>query len=158
MYTRKTWKKSRKYHGILSVWKSLFSLIHCQKRVDHLSSILFPFDTPFVREVAFASAASSPPNMDTVGASSCHDSLIFMSTHKATAARCLSRHAVRVAPLRRLALSVLFTTTIATTSYQTTCTVSETTFNKRQHANARSRVESLSRLTHYDMVAARTQP
>ena len=27
-----------------------------------------------------------------VGASSCHDSLIFMSTHKATAARCLSRH------------------------------------------------------------------
>ena len=28
----------------------------------------------------------------TVGASPCHDSLIFMSTHKATAARCLSRH------------------------------------------------------------------
>ena len=27
-----------------------------------------------------------------VGASSCHDSLIFMSTHKATAARCLSHH------------------------------------------------------------------
>ena len=27
-----------------------------------------------------------------VGASSCHDSLIFMSTHKAMAARCLSRH------------------------------------------------------------------
>ena len=27
-----------------------------------------------------------------VGASPCHDSLIFMSTHKATAARCLSRH------------------------------------------------------------------
>ena len=47
--------------------------------------------------------------------------------------------AVRVATLRRLALSVLFT--IATTSYQTTCTVSERTFNKRQHANARYRVD-----------------
>ena len=65
--------------------------------------------------------------------------------------------AVRVATLRRLALSVLFTTTtiestsatstIATTSYQTTCTVSERTFNKRQHANARCRVE-LSLPTH----------
>ena len=32
--------------------------------------------------------------------------------------------------------------TIATNSYQTTCTVSERTFNKRQHANARYRVES----------------
>ena len=30
--------------------------------------------------------------MMVVGASSCHDSLIFMSTHKAMAARCLSRH------------------------------------------------------------------
>ena len=50
--------------------------------------------------------------------------------------------AVRVATLRRLTLSVLFT--IATTSYQTTCTVSERTFNKRQHANARYRVESLT--------------
>ena len=50
--------------------------------------------------------------------------------------------AVRVATLRRLALSVLFT--IATTSYQTTCTVSERTFNKRQHANARYRVESFT--------------
>ena len=50
--------------------------------------------------------------------------------------------AVRVATLRRLALSVLFT--IATTSYQTTCTVSERTFNKRQHANARYRVEFLT--------------
>ena len=51
--------------------------------------------------------------------------------------------AVRMATLRRLALSVLFTrttTTIATNSYQTTCTVSERTFNKRQHANARYRV------------------
>ena len=50
--------------------------------------------------------------------------------------------AVRVAPLRRLALSVLFT--ITTTSYQTTCTISKRTFNKRQHANARYRVESLT--------------
>ena len=50
--------------------------------------------------------------------------------------------AVRVATLRRLALSVLFT--IATTSYQTTCTISERTFNKRQHANARYRVESFT--------------
>ena len=56
--------------------------------------------------------------------------------------------AVCVATLRRLALSVLFT--IATTSYQTTCTVSERTFNKRQHANARYSVESPSHLTHYD--------
>ena len=57
--------------------------------------------------------------------------------------------AVHVATLRRLALSVLFT--IATTSYQTTCTVSERTFNKRQHANARYRVESLTlyALRHY---------
>ena len=47
--------------------------------------------------------------------------------------------AVRVASLRRLALSVLFS--IATNSYQTTCTISERTFNKRQHANARYRVE-----------------
>ena len=45
-------------------------------------------------------------------------------------------------PLRRLALSVLFT--IATTSYQTTCTVSERTFNKRQHANATHGVEFLT--------------
>ena len=79
-----------------------------------------------------------------VGASSCHDSLIFMSTHKATAARCLRSTAVRVATLRRLALSVLFTTINATTSYQTTCTVSIRTFNKRQHANARYGVESHS--------------
>ena len=35
-------------------------------------------------------------------------SLIFMSTHKATAARCLRSTAVRVTTLRRLALSVLF--------------------------------------------------
>ena len=35
-------------------------------------------------------------------------SLIFMSTHKATSARCLRSTAVRVTTLRRLALSVLF--------------------------------------------------
>ena len=84
-------------------------------------------------------------------------SLICMSTHKATAARCLSYHqaasgqpairALAMAPLRRLALSVLFT--IATNSYQTTCTVSERTFNKRQHANARHGVD-FSLFTHYD--------
>ena len=55
-------------------------------------------------------------------------SLICMSTHKAMAARCLSYHqaasgqpaiwALAMAPLRRLALSVLFT--IVTNSYQTT--------------------------------------
>ena len=60
-------------------------------------------------------------------------SLICMSTHKALAARFLSNHqawygqpAIRVlamAPLRRLALSMLFT--IMTTSNQTTCTVSK---------------------------------
>ena len=90
-------------------------------------------------------------------------SLICMSTHKATATRCLSYHqaasgqpaiqALAMAPLRRLALSVLFT--ITTNSYQTTCTVSERTFNKRQHANARHRVD-FSLFMHYDMVAART--
>ena len=97
----------------------------------------------------------------------CHAtiSLICMRTHKAMAARCLSYHqaayrqpairALATAPLRRLALSVLFT--IATNSYQTTCTVSERTFNKRQHANARHGVD-FSLPTHYDMVAARTQP
>ena len=90
-------------------------------------------------------------------------SLICMSTHKATAARCLSYHqatykqpairALATALLRRLALSVLFT--IVTNSYQTTCTISERTFNKRQHANARHGVD-FSLFTHYDMVAART--
>ena len=84
-------------------------------------------------------------------------SLICMSTHKAMAARCLSYHqatsrqpairALATAPLRRLALSVLFT--IATNSYQTTCTVSERTFNKRQHTNARHGVD-FSLFTHYD--------
>ena len=87
-------------------------------------------------------------------------SLICMSTHKAMAARCLSYHqaaygqpairALATAPLRRLALSVLFT--IATNSYQTTCTVSERTFNKRQHANTRHRVDS-SLITHYDNIS-----
>ena len=84
-------------------------------------------------------------------------SLICMSTHKAMAARCLSYNqatygqpairALATAPLRRLTLSVLFT--IATNSYQTTCTVSERTFNKRQHANARHGVD-FSLFTHYD--------
>ena len=79
------------------------------------------------------------------------------------ATRCLSYHqaaygqpaiqALATAPLRRLTLSVLFT--IVTNSYQTTCTVSERTFNKRQHANARHKVD-FSLFTHYDMVAART--
>ena len=88
-------------------------------------------------------------------------SLICMSTHKAMAARCLSYHQAAYGqpaiwatchpgtchgPLR-LALSVLFT--IATNSYQTTCTVSERTFNKRQHANARHGVD-FPLFTHYD--------
>ena len=60
-------------------------------------------------------------------------SLICMSTHKASTTRCHLEHqawsgqpAIQVlatAPLRRLALSVLFT--IVITSYQTTCTVSK---------------------------------
>ena len=52
--TRKTWKKSRKYHGILSVWKSLFF-------IDTLPETCLII-SPFVWEVPFASAASSPPN------------------------------------------------------------------------------------------------
>ena len=86
----------------------------------------------------------------------CHTmiSLICMSIHKAMAARCLSHHlvtsgqhairALAAAPLRRLALSVLFT--IATTSYQTTLYSLREIFNKRQHANATYRVE----FSHYD--------
>ena len=61
--------------------------------------------------------------------------------------RATAIRAVAMATLRRLALSVLFTT-IATNSYQTTCTVSKRTFNKRQNANARCSVDSsLSRIT-----------
>ena len=81
-------------------------------------------------------------------------SLICMSTHKAMAARCLSFHqaasrqhaiwALATAPLRRLALSVLFT--IVTTSYQTPLYSLREIFNKRQHANATYRVE----FSHYD--------
>ena len=77
-----------------------------------------------------------------------------MSTHKAMARRCLSYHqaasgqhaiwALATAPLRRLALSVLFTVT--TTSYQTTLYSLQEIFNKRQHANATYRVE----FSHYD--------
>ena len=88
-------------------------------------------------------------------------SLICMRTHNAKATRCLSYYqaaywqpairALATAPLRRLALSVLLT--ILTNSYQTTCTVSERTFNKRQHANARHGVD-FSLFMHYDMVAA----
>ena len=83
-------------------------------------------------------------------------SLICMSTHKAMATRCLSyhqaasrQHAIRalaMAPLRRLPLSVLFT--IVTTSYQTTLYSLREIFNKRQHANARYRVE----FSHYDSI------
>ena len=60
-------------------------------------------------------------------------SLICMSTHKASAARCLCEHqawssqpailALPWSPLRGLTLSMLLTW--STTSYQTTCTVSE---------------------------------
>ena len=81
-------------------------------------------------------------------------SLICMSTHKAAVARCLSYHqatsgqhaiwALATAPLRRLALSVLFT--IVTTSYQTTCTVSERSSIKGNTPMQTYRVE----FSHYD--------
>ena len=68
-------------------------------------------------------------------------SLIYMSAHKASAPRCHLDHqatsgqpairALATAPLRRLALSVLLI--IATTSYQTTCTVSERSSIKGTH-------------------------
>ena len=88
-------------------------------------------------------------------------SLICMSTHKATAARCFSYHQATYGQPRTARLPQPFkkarpkralhyrVNTIATNSYQTTCTVSERTFNKRQHANARYRV-GLSLFTHYD--------
>ena len=76
-----------------------------------------------------------------VGVSHTMISLICMSTHKAITAGCLSCHqatsgqpairALATAPLRRLTLSVLFT--ITTTSYQTTCTVSERSSIKGTH-------------------------
>ena len=98
------------------------------------------------------------PPMPLMGHHHAMISLICMSTHKATASRCLSYHqvaygqpairALATAPLRRLF-------TIVTNSYQTTCTVSKRTFNKRQHANARQGVDFIT-LTHYDMVAAQT--
>ena len=85
-----------------------------------------------------------------------------MSTHKAVTTRCLSyhqaasgQHAIRAlatAPLRRLALSLLFT--IMTTSYQTTCTVSERSSIKGNMPMQTNRVE----FSHYGMVAAWTQP
>ena len=81
-------------------------------------------------------------------------SLLCMSTHKAMVTRCLSYHqaasgqpaiwALAMVPLRRLALSMLFT--IATTSYQTTLYSLREIFNKRQHTNATYRVE----FSHYD--------
>ena len=77
-----------------------------------------------------------------------------MSTHKAITARCLSYHqavsgqpgirALAMAPLRRLVLSVLFT--IMTTSYQTTCTVSERSSIKGNTPMQTYRVE----FSHYD--------
>ena len=76
-----------------------------------------------------------------VGVSHTTISLICMSTHKAIATRCLSYHqaasgqpaiqALAMAPLRRLALSVLFT--ITTTSYQTTLYSLQENFNKRDN-------------------------
>ena len=84
-------------------------------------------------------------------------SLICMSTHKASATKCHLEHqawsgqqaiwALAMALLRRLTLSVLFTT--MTTSYQTTCTVSKRTSIKGTHANA-----NLHRvaLLHYDSI------
>ena len=67
---------------------------------------------------------------------------MLLSYHQATS----GQHAIwalAMAPLRRLALSVLFT--IVTTSYQTTLYSLREIFNKRQHANARykSRVLAL---------------
>ena len=84
-----------------------------------------------------------------------------MSTHKAVATRCLSYHqvasgqpairALAMAPLRRLALGMLFT--IMTTSYQTTLYSLREIFNKRQHANANlHRVE----FSHYDNTPLRS--
>ena len=70
-----------------------------------------------------------------------------MSQRSPSHIRATAIRALATATLRRLTLSVLFT--IATNSYQTTCTVSERTFNKRQHANARQGVDLIT-LTHYD--------
>ena len=56
--------------------------------------------------------------------------------------------ALATATLRRLTLSVLYT--IVTNSYQTICTVSKITFNKRQHANARQGVDLITTTPHYD--------
>ena len=67
-----------------------------------------------------------------------------LSYHQAASVQ----HAIRAlatAPLRRLALSVLFT--IMTTSYQTTLYCLREIFDKRKHANARqSRVLTLRQL------------
>ena len=68
-------------------------------------------------------------------------SFIYMSTHKASAAKCLREHqawsrqpaiwALPQSSLRRLALSKLFTS--QSTSYQTMCTVSERSSIKGTH-------------------------
>ena len=70
----------------LYVWRRVQeSIISKQNSVILIHSRVIP-----------TSSLSSPHGAHTpmavVGASSCHDSLIFMSTHKATAARCLSHH------------------------------------------------------------------
>ena len=71
-----------------------------------------------------------------------------MSQRSPSHIRATAIWALATATLRRLALSVLFT--IATNSYQTTCTVSERTFNKRQtcQCNMQSRVITLYALRH----------
>ena len=65
-----------------------------------------------------------------------------MSQRSPSHIRATAIRALATATLRRLALSVLFT--ITTNSYQTTCTISERTFNKRQHANARQGVDFIT--------------
>ena len=86
-------------------------------------------------------------------------SLIFMSTHKATAARCLRSTAVRVTTLRRLALSVLFI--IRSTRLLATRPLVPSPREPSIKGNTPMLDTELS-LTHtpkhYDMVAARTQP
>ena len=113
-----------------------FSVI--DKSFDYFFNRCFISLDPTHITFPLVTTASTEPSLalrwiSSVGVSHTTISLICMSTHKATAARCLSYHqatsgqpaiwTLATAPLRRLALSVLFT--IMTTSYQTTCTVSE---------------------------------
>ena len=67
------------------------SCIHC---INSRPCFLTYVGMDFQRRVCWTTprTSSSPTVVETVRASSCHDSLIFMSTHKATTARCLSRH------------------------------------------------------------------